>query len=113
MIKQGKTLKDGDVVLRPVDPDGRDCSDLYSWKVAKLLYTPPLGIDDLKVGQEYGVWVHQYQKVIQFKLIGVDLDAKVCQVVGQPTMSQAHIRNLIFCALLLVLQVPPPCEGDQ
>jgi hypothetical protein len=87
MIKQGKTLKDGDVVLRPVDPDGRDCSDLYSWKVAKLLYTPPLGIDDLKVGQEYGVWVHQYQKVIQFKLIGVDLDAKVCQVVVQPTMS--------------------------
>jgi hypothetical protein len=83
MVKQGHHLKDGDVVLRSVDPDGKDSSGLYSWKVAKLLYTPPLGIDDLKLGEEYAVWVHQDQKVRPFKLVGMDLDAKVCQrVVG-------------------------------
>jgi hypothetical protein len=76
MVKQGNHMKEGDVILRSVDPDGKDCSDLYPWKVAKLIYTQPLGIDDLKLGEDYSVWVHQDQKVRPFKLVGMDLDAK-------------------------------------
>jgi hypothetical protein len=77
MIKQGKNLKDGDVILRPVDSHGKDSSHFHSWKVSEVRYTKVLGVEDLKVGEEYGVWIHQEQKMLPYTLVAVDLDAEL------------------------------------
>jgi hypothetical protein len=69
-------LKADDKVLRRVDPNGNPCKQHYSWKIADLIYTQALGLDDLKVGCEYGVYIRLKNAVFPFKLTGVDLQTR-------------------------------------
>jgi hypothetical protein len=79
LTKFGENLKVDDLLVRRVNEDGNRCSEKHSWKVAELVYTRSLGIDDLKVGEEYGVYIRFEQAVLPFKLVGVDLDKKVSE----------------------------------
>lgn len=77
LTKFGENLKVDDIILRRVNEDGHPCGEYHSWKVAELVYTRSLGIDDLKVGEDYAVFIRLEQAVLPFKLVGVDLDQKV------------------------------------
>lgn len=77
LTKHGENLKVGDVVLRRLDPTGNKSADHFPWRVVELTYTKPLELDDLKVGQEYGVYVRAEQAVMPFLLVAVNLDTKV------------------------------------
>lgn len=76
LTKQGDALKTDDMILRRVDPDGNPSKDYYSWRIANLIYQQPLGLDDLKVGREYGVYVRVENAVFPFKLTGVELQTR-------------------------------------
>ena len=76
LTKLGENLKVGDVILKKLDCDGNPCTQNRSWMVVELVYTKLLGVDDLKVGGEYGVYYRPEQSVFPFKLIEVDLDTK-------------------------------------
>lgn len=76
LTKLGENLKVGDVILRKLDCDGHPCSANRPWRVVELVYAKLLGVDDLKVGEEYGVYYRPEQAVFPFKLVEVDLDSK-------------------------------------
>jgi len=90
LTKFGGNLKLDDLVRRQVNKESEICSEYHSWKVAELVYTKSLGIDNLKVGEEYGVFIRLEQAVLPFKLVAVDLDLKVrrCLSIG------VNIRNV-------------------
>jgi hypothetical protein len=77
LTKFGGNLKLDDLVSRKVNEETEPCSEYHSWKVCELVYTKSLGIDDLKIGEEYGVYIRLEQAVLPFKLVAVDLDLKV------------------------------------
>lgn len=70
-------MKVGDVVLRNVDPNGLVSNTPYRWKVEELVHTELLGIDDLRVGGEYGVYSKDERSVLPFLLLEVNLETKV------------------------------------
>jgi hypothetical protein len=74
--KTGEYLKIGDEILRRVDPDGKLSKQYYRWIVQHLDYIQPLGLDDLRVGEEYVVYVKQENTVLPFKLEKVDLSTR-------------------------------------
>jgi hypothetical protein len=76
LTKVGENLKVGDVIFRSVDCEGLVCTSDWSWKVVELVYTKLLGVDDLKVGEEYGMYDQKEQVVLPFKLLEVHLDTK-------------------------------------
>jgi len=76
LTKLGEHLEVGDKVLRHVDPNGKPSKELHRWKIADIHYAETLGIDDLRVGDEYGVYVKQENSVLPFKLTGVDLHTR-------------------------------------
>jgi hypothetical protein len=76
LTKLGENLKVGDVVLRKLDCEGRPVADDRPWKVVELVYTKLLGVDDLRVGADYGVYDRTEEAVFPFKLVEVDLDTK-------------------------------------
>lgn len=77
LIKLGKNLKVGDAVLRRINSEGYVCEEQHSWTVLELVYTQVLDIDEVKVGQNYGVYDNGDQAVLPFKLVSVDLDTKL------------------------------------
>lgn len=77
LTKHGENLKVGDVMLRQLNSDGELCTSGRLWKVVELVYTKVLGVDDLKVGEDYGVYYRPERIVLPFKLIQVDLQTKV------------------------------------
>jgi hypothetical protein len=76
LTKEGSALKLEDLILRRVNPNGSPSTEYYSWKIADLIYTQALGLDDLRVGEEYGVYVRLENAVHPFKLTGVDLESR-------------------------------------
>ena len=76
LTKLGENLKVGDMLLRHVNSDGAKCTEGRLWKVVELVYTKLLGVDDLRVGEEYGVYYRPQQAVLPFKLTEVDLSTK-------------------------------------
>lgn len=76
LTKLGENLKVGDIMLRKFDREGLPCKDERPWKVVELVYTKLLGVDDLKVGEEYGVYYRPEQVVLPFNLVEVDLNTK-------------------------------------
>jgi hypothetical protein len=76
LTKFGGALKVQDRILRRVDPDGNRVKGYYSWKIADLVYVQPLGLDDLRVGEEYAVYIRLKNAVLPFKLTGVDLQSR-------------------------------------
>ncbi|KAG7354351.1 hypothetical protein IV203_003707 [Nitzschia inconspicua] len=76
LTKAGENLKVGDEILRRVDPDGKPSREYYRWIVRQLVYIPSLGLDDLRVGEEYVVYVQQDNAVLPFKLERVDLSTR-------------------------------------
>ena len=77
LTKQGQHLTLDDTFLCQVDPDGNGASQhYYPWKVVEVIYQPPLGLDDLKVGREYSVFIRQEDSIVPFKLTGVDIRSR-------------------------------------
>jgi hypothetical protein len=76
LTKEGGVLKKGDLILRRVDQDGESSSALFSWKVADVVYVRALGLDDLRVGTEYGVYIRLKEAVLPYKLSKVDLETR-------------------------------------
>jgi hypothetical protein len=76
LVQKGEHLKVGDNILRRINPDGEPSDEYFSWKVADLIYHKSLGLDDLRVGREYGIYVRQEDVVIPFKLMGVDVQSR-------------------------------------
>jgi len=74
LVKLGKFLKVGDRVLRPLEAS---LPDKLSWEVCELEYIESLGIDELKVGQVYGIFVQSTKSIELFKLEQVELVSKV------------------------------------
>lgn len=76
LTKQGEHLKIDDNILRRVDSNGNPAKAYFSWKIADLIYTQALGLDDLRVGQDYGVYIRLQNAVLPFKLNAVDLQSR-------------------------------------
>ena len=76
LTKMGEALKVGDKILVRVDPDGQPAATSFSWKVVDLVYTQALGLDDLRVGEGYMVYVRSRNAVLPFRLAGVDLQSR-------------------------------------
>jgi hypothetical protein len=76
LTKEGSALKVKDLILRRVDPNGNQSNKYFSWKIADLVYIQALGLDDLRCGEEYGVYVRLENTVHPFKLTGVDLESR-------------------------------------
>jgi hypothetical protein len=76
LTKSGEHLKLGDKILRRVDPNGNPSKEFHRWKISDILYAEALGIEDLRVGEEYGIHVKQENAIFQFTLIGVDLQTR-------------------------------------
>ena len=76
LTKEGGALKVEDLILRRVDPNGNASKEYFSWKIVDLVYTQSLGLDDLRIGEEYGVYVRLENAVHPFKLTGVDLESR-------------------------------------
>jgi hypothetical protein len=76
LTKLGEYLKVRDLILRRVDPDGNPSDKHFSWRVADRVFTKALGVDDLRVGAEYGVYIRLKSAVLPFKLTGVDLESR-------------------------------------
>jgi hypothetical protein len=76
LTKVGEALKVGDKILVRVDPDGNPSATSISWTVVDLIYTQALGLDDLRVGEQYGVYIRARNAVLPFKLAGVDLQSR-------------------------------------
>jgi len=76
LTKMGEALKVNDKILRRVDPNGNPSREHYSWKIVNMVYTKALGLDDLKIGHEYGVYIRLRNAVLPFKLYGVDLQTR-------------------------------------
>ena len=77
MTKFGEFLKVGDVVYRNIDAEGHASECSQSWKVVELVYTESLSINELRVGQIYGIFVREKHSVQTFVLESVDLESKV------------------------------------
>ena len=77
LTKFGEHLKLGDKILRRVDANGNPSKEFHRWKISEILYAEALGIEDLRVGEEYGVYVRQENAIFQFTLTGVDLQTRV------------------------------------
>ncbi|CAB9528137.1 expressed unknown protein [Seminavis robusta] len=77
LTKLGKHLKVNDIILRNVDENGVPCRREVRWKVVHLIYSQPLGLDDLRIDKEYGVYVRQENTVLPFKLVHVCLESKM------------------------------------
>ena len=76
LTKLGMYLKINDCIERQVDEDGKPSSYTCTWKVVDTVYAQPLGLDDLQIGIEYGVYVRQRGAVLPFKLIKVCLHSR-------------------------------------
>jgi hypothetical protein len=77
LVKLGQNLKVGDIIFEKLDREGKRCSADQRWKVIELVYTKLLGIDDLIVGEEYGVYYQPEKSVLPFRLSKVDLERKI------------------------------------
>lgn len=77
LTKLGEHLKVGDKILRRVDPEGKPSKDYFRWIVKELHYAEALGLDDLRVNEEYGVYIRQENAVLPFKLASVDLKTRI------------------------------------
>ena len=76
LTKFGGALKIGDLILRRIDQNGNPSKKHYSWRVVEQMFTQALGLDDLRVGMEYGVYIQKKNAVLPFKLTGVDLESR-------------------------------------
>ena len=72
LAKYGEHLKLDDGVLRSKDENGNDTFDSIPWKVVELKYKKSLSIDEIKVGEEYGIYVRLENAVLPFTLAEVD-----------------------------------------
>lgn len=77
LVKKGMHLKLNDGILRNINPDGEQTDQLYVWKVTDLIYMEPLGLDELIVGHEYGLFIEAQDSVLPFKFVGVDLQSRI------------------------------------
>jgi len=76
LTKFGEHLKLEDGILRSKDENGSDCFDSIPWKVAELKYKKSLNVDEMKMGNEYGIYVRLENAVLPFELSEVDLDTQ-------------------------------------
>lgn len=113
LIKYGENLKVGDVVKRKVDPAGRACREVHNWRVAELTYTKPLGIDELRVGVDYGVYMSVDQVVRPFRLVGVDLDSKVRLIPIFTTKPTTNPPNRVYRVCSKIYTFRSLYEGGQ
>lgn len=76
LTKFGRHLKVNDNILRQVDENGAPSAERYIWKIANLIYAQPLCLDDLRVENEYGVYLREHNAVLPFKLVNVCLRSR-------------------------------------
>jgi hypothetical protein len=77
LVKLGQHLKVNEIILRAVDENGARSTTKHSWKVVRLIFTQSLGLDNLRINQEYGVYSRQQNAVLPFKLVNVCLESKM------------------------------------
>ena len=76
LIKLGEHLKVGDRILRRIDPEGKPSKSFFRWIVKEVHYIEALGLDHLRVNEEYGVYVRHENAVLPFILESVDLKTR-------------------------------------
>ena len=76
LVKLGEHLKVDDAILRRVNEEGQKVNDYHSWKVVEILYVNSLSVNDLKIGEEYGIYVRLENAVIPYKLMAIDLSTR-------------------------------------
>ena len=95
LAKLGKHLKVNDVIRRANAEGAKEGHK--SWKVVHMIYSQPLGLDDLQIQQEYRVYVRQENAVLPFKLQCVCLESKVYtfkSLTDGVADLEVHVRNL-------------------
>lgn len=76
LTKLGEHLKLDDLLVRKINGDGKKSDQSHSWRVIDLVQVQALGLEELKVGIEYGVYVRLQDAVLPFKLAKVDLQSR-------------------------------------
>lgn len=72
VLKEGVALKPGDLILRD---DGQENS--VTWRVTDVIYSQSIPTADLKLGDEYNVWVPAVRALKPFRLTRIDLEGEM------------------------------------
>ena len=73
VVKLGKALVIGDLLLRNLDPDGNESEKLYSWKVVELAQADTVPLKDLLLGEEYVIYVPSSHMGVACRLMAANL----------------------------------------
>lgn len=73
IAKLGEHLKVEDIILRRMNEEGRKVNAYHSWKVVDVQYTDSLSVSDLKIGEEYVIYVRLHHDLLPYKLMAIDL----------------------------------------
>ncbi len=73
LTKYGEHLKIDDLILRRIDENGVPSDKHHSWKVVDLVYSQALALEDLHVGQEYGIYIRLDNALQPYILTGIDV----------------------------------------
>lgn len=79
LTKFGAALKQGDIILRKVDPNGYKSKTFHTWRIQKLIYYESLRPESLVYGEDYGIYIQSEQAVLPYKLVAKDFDTHVSQ----------------------------------
>jgi hypothetical protein len=97
LVKLGEHLKIDDTILRRVNEEDQKVNDYHSWKVVDVLYPDPLSTNDLKIGEEYGIFTRRENAILPYKLTAIDLTTQTYMFM--PTKSDRSALNVNAGAL--------------
>ncbi len=66
-------MKIDDLIRRRIDENGVPSDKHHLWKVVDLVYSQALALEDLHVGQEYGIYIRLDNALQPYILTGIDV----------------------------------------
>jgi hypothetical protein len=76
LVKLGKALKEGDLILRQFDQQGQACDKSHGWKVSALIPPSPLPVNNLQLLEDYVLILpgKEEKTAYDFKLVGIQVE---------------------------------------
>lgn len=94
LTKFGEHLKLDEDILRSKDENGNESFDSVPWKVEELKYKKSLTVDEIKVGEEYGIYVRLENAVLPFRLTEVDEETQSYTFKSRDTSKPDLVANI-------------------
>ena len=79
LVKLGKALKQDDLILRSVDPNGRPTGkkdNEFSWRITHISNQEGIPTSALKLGESYQLYVPKLHAVLPYRFVGTNMKQK-------------------------------------